>query len=84
MFNPMNEAKAIEYHKRDLMRQAKLHHLMREAQSEQARLHERLLTLVADLMISNGAKLKARYSTARAARASFAPQAFYNVKPQSF
>lgn len=60
-FHPMNDARAVEYRKQDMIRAAKMAHLIREAQADSGRLHERFLALVGDLMVENGMRLKARY-----------------------
>lgn len=62
-FHPMNDARAVEYRKQQMMREAKMHHLMREAIGNKTRLHERLLALVGDVMVESGTRLKERFDT---------------------
>jgi len=81
MFNPISEIQAVEYRKRELLREAKLQHLIRKSKREQAKTYERLLALVGDLMISGGSRLKARYD---AANQSLTSSPVYEIKPQSF
>jgi hypothetical protein len=80
MFNPVSDAAAIEYHKRQLLREAKLNHLIREAQRDRVKMYERFLVLVGDLMVSGGSRLKARYD---AANRSLSSRAVYEIKPQN-
>ena len=80
MFNPISELQAVEYRKRELLREAKLQHLLRNSQRDQVKTHERLLALVGDLMISGGSRLKARYDDANRSLASHAP---YEINPQN-
>lgn len=81
MFNPFSEFEAVEYRKRELLRQAKIQHLLRNSKRDQVKTHERFLALVGDLMISGGSKLKARYD---AANKSLASSPSYEINPQSF
>jgi hypothetical protein len=60
MLNPIEEFAQMEERKRDLLRSARMHELYRKADEEQAQVGERLMTLIGDLMISGGQKLKAR------------------------
>ena len=66
MRNPNEEMAVMQERKRQLLHSARMHQLFREAERDRARLGERLLALVGDLMISGGRKLKAhsgaRYS----------------------
>jgi hypothetical protein len=80
MFNPISELQAVEYRKRELIREAKLQHLVRKSQQERVKTHERFLALVGDLMISGGSKLKARYD---AANQSLRSHPHYEIKPQN-
>lgn len=64
MFNPISEMQAVEYRKRELLREAKIQHLIRKAKREQGKTHERFLAMIGDLMISGGSRLKARYDAA--------------------
>lgn len=80
MFNPISELEAVEYRKRELIREAKLQHLVRRSKQERGKTHERFLALVGDLMISGGSRLKSRYD---AANRSFASQPQYEIKPQN-
>ena len=80
MFNPVSEAQAIEHRKRDLLRQAKLQQIAAEVQQDQAKLHERFLAMVGDLMITGGSRLKKRYD---AANHAWTAPVFYDVKPQN-
>lgn len=80
MFNPVTETEFVEHRKRELLREAKLHHLMREAQRDRMKIHQRFLGLVGDLMISGGSRLKARYD---AANRTFSQPARYEIKPQN-
>jgi hypothetical protein len=81
MFNLTNETKTLELHRRKLIHEAKLQHLIHEMKRDQVKMHERLIALVADLMISGGSRLKARYNNSRQ---SLASPTFYEIKPQSF
>ena len=80
MFNPISELEAVEYRKREMIREAKIQHLIRRSQRDQVKTHERLLALVGDLMISGGSRLKARYN---AANRSLTSHPHYEIKPQS-
>lgn len=71
MFNPIIEAKNVETRRRELLRQAKLQALIREARRDQAKLHERMLRLVGELMVSGGTKLVARYQRVKRERATW-------------
>lgn len=79
MFNPVAETQAVEHHKRELMRQARLQQLAKEIQQDQGKLHERFLAMVGDLMISGGSRLKNRYD---AANHSLSAPVYYDVKAQ--
>jgi hypothetical protein len=81
MFSPVTDIEAIEYRKRELLREAKLYHLMRNAQTDKAKVHERFLALVGDLMISGGSRLKTRYT---AAHHTLSTPTAYQIKPQNF
>lgn len=80
MFNPISELEAVEYRKRELLREAKIQHLIRNAKRERSQMHERFLALVGDLMISGGSRLKARYDAANRSLASHVP---YEIYPQN-
>lgn len=64
MFNPISETQTVEHHRRELLRQARLQRLATEIQRDQAKLHERFLAMVGDLMVSGGSRLKQRYQDA--------------------
>ena len=81
MFNLTTETQALEFHRRKLIREAKIQHLIRDLERDQVKAHERFIAMVADLMISGGSRLKARYNNSRQ---SLASHTFYEIKPQSF
>lgn len=72
-FHTLNDARAVEYRRQDMLRAARMQHLIREAQSDTGRLHERFLALVGDLMVENGMRLKARYEAHAEAQAEHDP-----------
>lgn len=55
-----HEKVAMLENREKLLRAARLHQLYAQGDAERAQLGERLIALVADLMISGGQKLKAR------------------------
>ena len=62
MFSPNQEMALLAERKRELLQQARLNELYRKADEDRAQLGDRLMTLVGDLMISGGTKLKERAS----------------------
>lgn len=80
MFSYDNEFRATEQRKQNLLREAKLNHLAREAQRDQSKMHERFMTLLADLMISGGSRLKERYNNASR---SLAHRTTYEITAQN-
>ncbi|HVU12170.1 MAG TPA: hypothetical protein VHD90_12875 [Phototrophicaceae bacterium] len=58
MFNQFDEMKLMAERRRDLLRAARMHQLYREADENRAQLGDRLMTLIGDLMISGGTRLK--------------------------
>ena len=58
MFSPNDEMVNMAERKRELLRAAKMHQLYEQADEDRAQLGDRLMTLLADLMISSGTKLK--------------------------
>lgn len=63
MLSPNQEQALMQDRKRQLMQAARMHQLYRQAEHERAQLGERLMTLLGDLMIAGGKKLKARTGT---------------------
>lgn len=66
MFTTQYEIDHANQRRDALMREAKLRHLIREAQSDPAMMRERWLAMLGDLMITSGQKLKARYEQVNA------------------
>jgi len=64
MFNPKEQIQFAEERRRELLRQARMHQLYRSAERDRARMGERLMAVLGDLMISSGTKLKARSASA--------------------
>jgi len=62
MFTPNQERAMMEERKRELLQAARMHQLYQQAEDDQTQLGERFMTLIGDLMISGGQKLKARSS----------------------
>lgn len=62
MLNPNEQEAIFQDRKRDLLRAAKLHELYLRAEAERPQFGDRLMTLLGDLMISSGERLKARSS----------------------
>lgn len=60
MYNPANEIAVMQERKQRLLRAARTHQLLRQADWDRARFGERIMALLGDLMISGGRKLKAR------------------------
>ena len=58
MLNPNEEMAIMAERKRELLRLARLHQLYQQADEDRAQLGQRLMSLVGDLMISGGTKLK--------------------------
>ena len=79
MLNPNEELAMMEERKRQLLQSARMHQLYQQADDEREQFADRLMTLLGDLMISGGQKLKARSSNANSnARYSAGVQTFYN------
>jgi len=66
MLNPNEERVLMEERKRQLLQSAKMHELYQKADDERDQLGDRFMTLIGDLMISGGQKLKARSSNTSA------------------
>ena len=66
MFTPNQERAMMEERKRELLQAARMHQLYQQAEDDQTQLGERFMTLIGDLMISGGQKLKARSTNANA------------------
>lgn len=64
MLNPNEQEAVFQQRKLDLIRAARLHELRLRADMERPQFGERLMTLLGDLMISSGERLKARSSAA--------------------
>ncbi len=62
MFNRFDEMELQAERRRDLLRAARMHQLYRQADDDRAQLGDRLMTLLGDLMISGGTKLKEHVS----------------------
>ena len=60
MLDPNYQRVVMEENKLKLLRAARLHQLYEQADAERGQFGERLMTLLGDLMISGGQKLKAR------------------------
>ncbi len=60
MLNLEQELKLREASRRELLRKARLHQLMRQAERDREQVGDRLMALLGDLMISGGKKLKER------------------------
>lgn len=60
MYNPANEMAAMQERRQRLLRAARMHQLFRQADGDRVQFGERIMTLLGDLMISGGRKLKAR------------------------
>ena len=60
MWNPNEQEAVFQQRKLDLIRAARLHELQLRAVKEHPQFGERLMTLLGDLMISSGERLKAR------------------------
>lgn len=60
MLNPNDVNVAMEERKRQLLHDARLNQLMRQADDDREHTGERLMRLLGDLMIEGGTKLKAR------------------------
>ncbi|MFQ3566255.1 MAG: hypothetical protein SNJ59_04590 [Aggregatilineales bacterium] len=59
MIAPLFEARTVEYHKQDLLRQARIQQLAREAAADRATMQRRFRAMLADLLIASGERLKA-------------------------
>lgn len=64
--NPNEERVLLEERKRELMQSARLHELYQQADDEREQFGDRFMTLIGDLMISGGQKLKKRSSNTNA------------------
>ncbi len=62
MLSPNQLQVAMQDRKRDLLQAARIHHLYAQADHEREQIGDRLMNLIADLMIAGGEKLKARRS----------------------
>ena len=56
--HPDLEIQVMEMRRRDLLRQARLNHLMEEARRDQPRMQQLFLLLVIDLIIAGGKRLR--------------------------
>lgn len=63
MIAPMFEARTVEYRKRDLLRQARMQQLAREATADRETMRHRFRAMLADLLIASGERLKAQAET---------------------
>lgn len=63
MYSPVQEMVIMQERKQRLLRAARMHQLFRQAEQDRARLGERMMALLGDLMISGGKKLKAYSGT---------------------
>jgi hypothetical protein len=59
MIAPMFEARTVEYRKQDLLRQARIQQLAREAAADRTTMQQRFRAMLADLLIASGERLKA-------------------------
>lgn len=59
MIAPMFEARTVEYRRQDLLRQARMQQLAREAAADRATMQRRFRAMLADLLIASGERLKA-------------------------
>jgi len=79
MLSPIEELAQMEERKRDLLRTARLNELYRQADEKRPQIGDRFMTLVGDLMITSGQKLKARSSSASSTSPQTAgAQTFYS------
>ena len=81
MLNPLSpneELAMMEERKRQLLQTARLHQLYQKAEDEREQLGDRFITLIGDLMISGGQKLKSRTSSANSAHYTAGAQTFYS------
>jgi hypothetical protein len=62
MLNPNEQEAIFQERKLDLLRAAKLHELYLSADKERPQFGDRLMSMLGDLMISGGERLKARSS----------------------
>lgn len=69
MFEPMMNSLIVAQRRKELLREARLRQLCRDALGDRQALYQRWLTLLADVLISGGTRLKHRYEDARASRA---------------
>ena len=69
MLSPNQEMALMADRKRELLQKARLHQLYQQAEQDRAQLGDRLMTLIGDLMISGGTKLKEHSSVHYAAEA---------------
>jgi hypothetical protein len=69
MLNPNEMEVHVQERKRDLLRAAQLHDLYLRAEKERPQFGNRLMSMLGDLMISSGERLKARSSVTSFAEA---------------
>jgi hypothetical protein len=62
MLSPLQIQAIMDDRKRDLLRAARMEQLYAQADQEREQIGERLMTLLGDLMIAGGEKLKTRSS----------------------
>lgn len=67
MLNPNEQEAIFQERKLDLLRAAKLHELYLRAEKERPQFGDRLMSMLGDLMISSGERLKARSSASSVA-----------------
>jgi hypothetical protein len=63
--HPELEIRMMEQRRRDLLRQARLNHLMTEARRDEPGIQQRLMLMVSDLMIAGGKRLQQRATAAK-------------------
>jgi len=79
MLNPIEQLAHMEERKQDLIRTARIHELYQQADEDRAQIGDRFMTLVGDLIISGGQKLKARSSSTNSVtRQTAGAQTFYS------
>ncbi len=69
MLNPNEQEAIFQERKQQLLQAAKLHELYLRADLERPQFGDRLISVLGDLMISSGEKLKARSATPQLAEA---------------
>jgi hypothetical protein len=60
MFNNDQHIQYADDRRKELLREARMHQLIRQSNRDRAQMGERLMALLGDLMITSGTKLKAR------------------------